>query len=413
MQKAKIIKLSIAITLLILIVTTVFIMSPLVGANAIWGAPRSVGGGETIGTGGRPEPAGFGYRDAIHFINGWSSISRESSVREISEDIILLESQGRLGLIDAGHPGRGNSIVDYVQRLTGERRIHFDWIIGTHAHGDHKGGFEQLIQHPDVTIGHAYFRDYRITAGASAEWQTYGPFDRDYPITWGGFYFHLMYVLTNEFNIPRTMLRHDTPAHRDYRITLGNMNVTIMGAQINSTAINDQSLTQFVEINGFTALMMADLASSDSGRAVAMQNERDIRATVVNRQIDVLKVGHHGQAGHRAESLNVWRPRVAVVPNGFNRGTFPSGGGQINGQSDGTARITAANPQSVQMAIRDNGGLLVVICEHGNGYWSPINEFMVRRYSSAWLTGYQLLGQNITDLVAFAGAQNLPLLRRL
>ena len=61
-------------------------------------------------------------------------------------DCILLEQSGHFMLIDAGNNDDGNIVVDYLKKQ-GVTKL--DYIIGTHAHEDHIGGIDDVINNFD------------------------------------------------------------------------------------------------------------------------------------------------------------------------------------------------------------------------------------------------------------------------
>ena len=61
-------------------------------------------------------------------------------------DCILLEQSGHFMLIDAGNNDDGNLVLDYLKNK-GVTKL--DYVIGTHAHEDHIGGIDDVINNFD------------------------------------------------------------------------------------------------------------------------------------------------------------------------------------------------------------------------------------------------------------------------
>ena len=77
----------------------------------------------------------------IHFI----CISKDNAAM----DCILLESGGRFGLVDCGYWDQREQITDSLRAL-GVTKDNLEFIIGTHAHADHIGAMNYLVQNYNV-----------------------------------------------------------------------------------------------------------------------------------------------------------------------------------------------------------------------------------------------------------------------
>lgn len=62
-------------------------------------------------------------------------------------DCVLIQSDGKYMLIDAGNNGDGDNIVDYLENKKIKK---LDYVICTHPHADHVGGMDDVIKTFDI-----------------------------------------------------------------------------------------------------------------------------------------------------------------------------------------------------------------------------------------------------------------------
>jgi len=264
-------------------------------------------------------PVGAAGETSIHILNtGW-------------EDAIILESAGHYALIDAGEPGRGPYIVDYLQRLAGADAVHLDFIIGTHSHIDHMGGFKYILEQPGITVGKAYVKR-EATPGS-----------RYYQEFIAGCEGKGVAVVQDNLDM--------------LALPLGNMTVTLLnGAPLEGGATNPESLCQLVEAGGLKALLAADMVSDAKELGVYDQ---------IDGAVDFLKVGHHGMGDStgRAFAGNI-RPKAAVYTNGssWEADSHDVTLGVKKGLS-GYNNLKSVG--AVQYVTTDNGGVMAVFGENG------------------------------------------------
>ena len=104
-----------------------------------------------------------GDGDCIHFLSTASS------------DAILIESDGKFALVDAGEDtdnprgfegleleGFEDEVVAYLKKNAASEsgKVKLDFVLGTHSHSDHIGGFDTVILDPDIEVGRAYLKEY-------------------------------------------------------------------------------------------------------------------------------------------------------------------------------------------------------------------------------------------------------------
>ncbi|MCL2508215.1 MAG: MBL fold metallo-hydrolase [Oscillospiraceae bacterium] len=273
----------------------------------------------------------------IHVLNtGW-------------EDAVILESGGRYALIDAGEPGRGPYIVDYLRRLTGCENVHLDFVIGTHSHIDHMGGFKYILSCPDITVGKGYVKR---------------EVNQDRDGLFGSVYYREFIAGCESGGIEIVQDGLD-----NLELSLGSMKVTLLnGAPLTGGSTNPDSLCQLVEAGGFKALLAADMVTESKELGVYAQ---------IGGTVDFLKVGHHGQSDSTGRKFaDHVRPKAAVYTSGssWEADTQDVTLGVKKGLSgyNNLNRVGA-----VQYVTTDNGGVAAVFGENGMTY-RAIKEFTKR-----------------------------------
>lgn len=224
----------------------------------------------------------------FHFLNAYNG------------DSILLESQGRFALIDSGwgndNPiepvrryGTEQRVLDYLARTAMNESgiIHLDFVLATHYHYDHVGGFPLILSDPRVWIDRVYLP--ARTEHANSRW--YVPILRN----------RLKEIaLQRGFEVIEFL-----PTESFY---LGNMAVQFFNTEFcPQRSENDNSIVTLAQANGFRALLPSDITAF---RGV----EREIAQQVGS--VDLLQLPHHGYTlSSSAYFLRTLRPSLAIVSN--------------------------------------------------------------------------------------------------
>ncbi|MDE6413417.1 MAG: MBL fold metallo-hydrolase, partial [Eubacterium sp.] len=101
--------------------------------------------------------------DAIYFLNTGSS------------DAIIIQSNGHYAMIDAAedndnprgflaleYKGYEEEILAFLKKNFADKdgKVHLDFVLGTHAHSDHIGGFDTIMKDESIFADKAYLKEY-------------------------------------------------------------------------------------------------------------------------------------------------------------------------------------------------------------------------------------------------------------
>lgn len=246
----------------------------------------------------KTEIAGNG--DYIHFLSTGSS------------DCILLESDGKFALVDCAEDsdnprgfeeleleGFETKVLDYLKKNAASKdgKVYLDFVLGTHSHSDHIGGFDTIISDKNVVVSRAYLRTYDETKIDTFEVES-----------WDNKEVYLQMVSAlNSKNIPIISDFKET------KFTLGNFDITLFNTEDqNDTELvgeNDNAIGVLVEKSGARVFLAADI-DDKSGDETRLKDEIG--------KVDLLKVGHHS---YSHSTTNAWLkaldPTVCVVTNNF------------------------------------------------------------------------------------------------
>ena len=242
-------------------------------------------------------PSGDGVvAGRIHFLNTDNS------------DCVLLESRGHFALVDSGwgsdnpnensrRPGYERRVLDYLGRCAAaDGKITLDFVLPTHYHYDHAGGFPAILSDPDIDAGTVYLREMRGEP-------------RQYELESWGIEENRRRILeaANARGFQVQTILPDKP------FQLGDMTVRLLNLEEGPKARgeNDNSIVVLIECAGKKALLCGDVTAM-----YGLEKE-------IGRQagpVDILKLGHHGYSMSTTLSfLRLVRPQLAVVTNGIGQ----------------------------------------------------------------------------------------------
>lgn len=191
-------------------------------------------------------------------------------------DAILIESDGKAMLIDAGKNEEGQKVIDYLKK-EGIKKL--DIVVGTHPHEDHIGGLDRVID--EFEIGKV------ILPEVSTNTRTYED-------------------LLN--SIDRKGLKVDG-ATEGQKLSLGGAEISILGPVGKEYEDLNNSSVVLRLIYGKRSFLF----TGDAG----MLAEQDILDSGAELHSDVLKVGHHGSKYSTGKDfLEAIKPSYGVISVG-------------------------------------------------------------------------------------------------
>lgn len=190
-------------------------------------------------------------------------------------DCILINDNNEYSLIDAGNNEAGEKLVKYFKDLGITK---FKYVFGTHAHEDHIGGMDNIIE--NFQIEHFYMPDAITTTRTFEE----------------------VLDALEEKNIA-----FETPKE-DENLTFSDTDFKVLHVGKDKKDLNDTSIVLKLTYKNTSYLFMGDATSSVEKDIL----DKDIKS-------DVLKVGHHGsQYSSTISFLKKVSPKYAIIEVGKN-----------------------------------------------------------------------------------------------
>lgn len=232
-------------------------------------------------------------------------------------DIIILENKKQIALIDTGCEEQFEQIKDYLDKL-GIKNISF--ILLTHFHRDHYGSICKLVKH--YKVEKVYFKEY---SGLDKTTSLGTLADDNYRKSEYKKYNDIKDMI--ELNSSLVQVENiEEIAFCDYKLKLYS-NCNSMREIYEDKRYQDSykkirynenqnSLLIFMKVNGINILLGGDaLDRQDIHPKANYVNYQT--ASLINEQIDIYKVPHHGTINCNSEkTLQIYKPKIAVITNG-------------------------------------------------------------------------------------------------
>ncbi len=246
-----------------------------------------------------PTKESFAYEngdDRIHFLNTANS------------DSILIESNGKFALVDAGegnsnprrktaYKGYEKEVIQYIKRVCGTAsgKAYLDFVVGTHCHYDHIGSYHAILSDTDIEIGKAYFKVFDREIAKDYEIDRW-KIDEIYN------------QIIDDLSMREIEIVNDLPNEPfefgDFTLQFYN---TVTPNELTGEGENASSIGIKVTKGEKTAFLAADITKSCGLEDILKDKIGDI---------DLLKIGHHGYFGSSSKSfLKALKPEIAIATN--------------------------------------------------------------------------------------------------
>ena len=219
---------------------------------------------------------------AFYYMSSGNDLPTWLNNTQGGDSILVITPDGTTALVDCGHQAEGASIVTKLQALGIEK---LDYLIISHAHTDHAGGFSIIARH--IEIGQVLLPPEEVINRSD-----YVGIDMMYQI--------------EEMKIPYKYLAEGEEFTLGKEVQVKNFNPPAGFGTDTSINLNESSLVLKFTYGESSFLLNGDIGNNeDYGQKT---EEVLVEKWGDELQADVSKLGHHGS--DKAQSSDIWRETV-------------------------------------------------------------------------------------------------------
>ncbi len=348
-------------------------------------------------------------------------------------NMILVESNGCWGLMDAGHRKattiqdkngatyatnvnglssqvycrNGRDVANYMINRLGV--THLDFIVGTHAHSDHIGGIPEVAA---ATYKDASGRTCYLVDGSTTyyykEYQHISDMEDDLvrysSNSWHNqaFAYQAEQAMKNRganlVDVSKAQVVQGDPgnAYGDYiTFNVGNMSFRLYNVheQTNTGSENVNSIVTVMTNGNYTVVNLADI---NTGNGAIDKTSQAIAKDYAN--VDVVVAGHHGAPGSNTKAMfDSLRPHFVVVSNGMENSWFYTDSDLAAALPYAEGRFGTAfynlsiSPYAVVTDLSGNQVYIYSVTGSGN-LENAINKMMKSANKTGWVSWVQTNG---------------------